>query len=193
MRSDTLLPTPARLTCARADWLTPERVLAPVRAYCGGPIGLDPATAWSNPTGALAYLSGPAGSGSGTDGLRASWSDLVSERASRVVFLNPPYGKDLKLWCAKLHAEADAGVEILSLLPCGARFSTRYWQEHIFTGALDAVCFVRGRVSFIDTTTGKPTRGNIYDSALYGYNVRRARFTQAFSTLGKCLMTVVAN
>ena len=49
------------------------------------------------------------------------------------VFVNPPYGKVLKDWCAKIGEEALKGRTIISLMPCGSgRPGTIYWQKHIF-------------------------------------------------------------
>jgi len=100
-------------------------------------------------------------------------------------FVNPPYGKTTPDWCRKLHDEARRGTVILALLPCGARFSTDYWQEHILHGRLTAVCFHRGCVRFVGEGGEQP--GNPYDAALYGFNASPRKFARAFGPLGKVL------
>jgi hypothetical protein len=170
----------ADLTCLSTVYITPPKIADPVRDYFpGGVIPLDPATEPDNPMKARSFCSGP-GTASLGDGLTISWFDHGPG-----VFVNPPYGKGMKLWCAKIHEEAVAGCEILALMPCGARFGTRYWQEHIFNPALDVALFVRGRVQF-SRPDGSGTQGqNPYDSVIYGYNVDVDRFAEKFKHLGK--------
>lgn len=153
------------------DYQTPQRVLAPVRDYCGGRIGLDPATTECNPTGASVFFDGQLG----LDGLTLDWS------GSGVVFVNPPYGKALRLWLAKIVAQADRNVEILALLPV-SRTEQGYMQAVMKTAT--AVCWVLKRVAFLRPSTLQPARGNPHASALWGFNVDRRRFTAAFAGLG---------
>ncbi len=157
--------------CRETVWFTPPELLERVREYFGGPIPLDPATSKDNPTAAKRFFT------EAQDGLRQSW-------AGKGVFVNPPYGEVTKLWCEKIHSSADVGTPIIALLPCGARFSTGYWQEHILTDRLSAICFHLGRVSFVDGN-GEEQVGNPYDSAIYGYNADQSAFARAFCPLGK--------
>jgi phage N-6-adenine-methyltransferase len=162
-------------------WLTPEAALAPVRRY--ETIGLDPCTQPSNPVGALHFFT------AADNGLERPWS------GHGLVYVNPPYSltakeKRLKLeppirpWSRKIHAEAACGVPIVALLPCGARFSTEYWQDNILVPELVVACFWRGRIKFINGRTGKPGKGNNYDSMFYGFNVDVERFAWAFAPHG---------
>jgi len=106
--------------------------------------------------------------------------------------VNPPYGKVLKDWCAKIHEETVLGASILALLPCGPRFGTRYWQEHIFNSGLDVALFVQGRVQF-SRPDGSGTQGqNPYDSQLLGFNVDVDRFVECFKHLGSVVKMEVA-
>lgn len=153
------------------DYITPESILVPVRAYFGGKIPLDPATIASNPTKAKRFFT-PA-----EDGLSKGWSRKGN-------FLNPPYGKEIREWVAKVHEQAEKGRIIIALLPCGARFSTKYWQDTVLTEWLTASCFVRGRIAFLREDGSKAT-GNPYDSMIYGFNVRPHKFAVHFGHLGK--------
>lgn len=163
-------------------WLTPPQLLVPVGSYFpGGRIPLDPATLPSNPTNAERFFT------ERDDGLTRPWDGPV--------FVNPPYSRTrksqrvppIRLWAAKIHEEALRGQEILALLPCGARFSTAYWQDCILGAKeLNALCFIRGRVKFINGRTGKIGKQNTYDSMFYGFNVSWRRFKKAFSALGVC-------
>lgn len=159
--------------CESVEWYTPESILETVRNYFGGPIPLDPASPEHNPTRATVHYTVT------DDGLTQDW-------AGGGVFLNPPYGEVMKAWMAKLYAESLLDTPVLALLPCGARFSTGYWQDYVLSERLNAVCFLRGRVAFVDQA-GTPQKGNPYDSALYGWNVDTEKFKAAFSQLGRVL------
>lgn len=178
-------------------WITPPEVTGPVHQFF--PQGfLDPATEAYNPAGAKVFFTKE------DNGLTKSW-----RIPPLGVFVNPPYSlteeeKDQKLpppiraWTAKIKAEA-AGTEIteiteiLALLPCGARFSTKYFQDNILSDNLCCILFFRGRVKFIDGRTGNVGKGNNYDSMLLGFNLdsdRILRFFECFGHLGACFETI---
>jgi site-specific DNA-methyltransferase (adenine-specific) len=161
----------ADLSCSYVEWRTPDRVLARVRAYFGGPIPLDPATSPENPIGAEAFFT------EAEDGLAQPWT--------MPVFLNPPYGKAIRPWLERVANEAANGLEILALLPAGGRFSTGYWQDQVLNDQLHAVCYVRGRIRFLDAA-GVPCGSNTYPSMICGYNVDLPKFGAAFAPLGRC-------
>ena len=172
-------------TCKNIQWYTPDSILDLARCYFGGPVPVDPANGISNPTKAIVSIDGQNG-----NGLELSWKELgqiANKEGSKssTVWVNPPYGKEIREWCHKIYIESLQGVEILALLPCGARFSTKYWQSYILSQKLNAVCFIKGRVSFIDGGTGQKAKGNIYDSAIYGYNIDRNKFINTIGQLGK--------
>jgi phage N-6-adenine-methyltransferase len=62
------------------------------------------------------------------------------------VFLNPPYGRYLKVWIAKAYQETKSGRahSVTALIP--ARTDTRFWHDHIARRA--HVFLLRGRLSF---------------------------------------------
>jgi hypothetical protein len=62
----------------------------------------------------------------------------------------------------------------------------------IFNKNLNALCFLRGRIAFLDAQV-KPQPNNPYDSALYGYNVDPQRFHSSFKGLGKVLLVQEAH
>jgi len=195
------------------EWHTPPSALAPVKAY--GHIGLDPCTAAHNPTGAdVFYTEEDDGlaqdwSGHGLVFVNPPYSTLdqlpddataeeklaakraymesLRDKAEALFGMRRSYVSSLiVLWAAKIHEQVRRGVPLIALLPCGARFSTEYWQDHILINELRAVCFVRKRIDFIDGATGRPGKSNNYDSMFYGYNVDRERFMAAFSSTGAC-------
>ncbi len=71
------------------------------------------------------------------DGTAAPWRGMV--------FVNPPYGRALKLWIAKCAGEAATGrATVVGLVP--ARPDTRWWHAHIAAQA--DVFMLRGRLQF---------------------------------------------
>lgn len=176
------------LQCKETVYLTPDELLRPVRDYFGGVIPLDPATEISNPTAAaffctaetlMAFHPEDPPRNWAHDGLDFPWHEHDG------VFVNPPYGRELRTWCEKIAIEADKGVPIVALLPAGPRFGTRYFQRFVFVPQLDVSCFVRGRVKFL-RPDGSPTTGqNPYDSVFYGFNVDPVRFAGLFGHLGR--------
>jgi phage N-6-adenine-methyltransferase len=70
------------------------------------------------------------------------------------VFVNPPYGRTLRLWTAKAKTEVAGGQAqlVVGLVP--ARTDTRWWHEDIAGSA--TVFFLRGRLSFGDLAQAAP-------------------------------------
>ena len=71
------------------------------------------------------------------DGLKQDWSDDV-------VFVNPPYGRQIKHWVRKSFLESQKGSKVVMLIP--ARTDTSYWHDYIF--GKSEVRFMRGRINF---------------------------------------------
>jgi hypothetical protein len=88
------------------------------------------------------------------DGLSAPWCGRV--------WLNPPYGKRLPEWTARMCAHGDG------VLHTYARTDVGWFQDHVMRA--DAVCFIRGRVRSYTTDYqlgGTPGAGHI----LAGYGL----------------------
>lgn len=87
------------------------------------------------------------------DGLSKSW-------AGEIVFMNPPYGREIKYWIEKAYTEIIKTRErerertiVVCLIP--ARTDTRYWHEYIF-GKAKEIRFVKGRLKFGDGSGSAP-------------------------------------
>lgn len=72
------------------------------------------------------------------DGLSKDWSNDV-------VFMNPPYGREIKKWIKKAYEESLNGAIVVCLIP--ARTDTTYWHDFIFDKA-DDIRFLKGRLKF---------------------------------------------
>ena len=169
------------------SWKTPQKILERVRLYfCSGKIEFDPASAPDNPTGAERFCAGAPGTLFAAD-LPAE--DLARRNGLEVAwdwptFLNPPYGRELKDWLAKIRDEARRGTEIVALLPC-----SRWEQGYLQAALLDAtaMCLIRGRVAFVSSIDGAAVGGNPYASMLVAWCASPVRFRGAFDALGTCL------
>ena len=150
------------------DYLTPPEILEPVRKYFGGLIPLDPATTNDNPTQASTFMT------LADDGLSMPWN--------RPVFVNPPYGRELRKWCDKIYLVAtNNATEILALLPV-SRTEQQYMQD-MMRRAIN-VCWIRKRVQFL-RPDGTRAKSNPYASAIWGFNVKsRTEFANVFMNIG---------
>ena len=78
------------------------------------------------------------------------------------VWLNPPYGKDIKKFMAKAAKEHQRGLTIVSLVP--ARTDTAWFQDYCLPYE---VTYIRGRLKFGDSKNSAP-----FPSALVVMRVR---------------------
>lgn len=125
---------------SRDDWRTPEEVTRLLLDLFGGPADLDPCgNAESIVPARRQYLLER-----GEDGLTLPWRGTV--------YVNPPFSQ-LRGFAAKAAEERRSGLaEIVLLMP--SRTDTRAWHESISTA--DAVCFWRGRITFIGAPDPAP-------------------------------------
>ena len=72
------------------------------------------------------------------DGLNKNWMN-------HTVFMNPPYGREIKHWIKKAYESSLNGATVIALIP--ARTDTSYWHDYIFNKAKD-IRFLRGRIKF---------------------------------------------
>ena len=80
------------------------------------------------------------------DGLSKDWSNDV-------VFMNPPYGREIKKWIKKAYEESLNGATVVCLIP--ARTDTTYWHDFIF-GKTNDIRFLRGRLKFGNSKNSAP-------------------------------------
>lgn len=117
------------------SWGTPASVFDPLHAEFG--FTVDAAALPSNAKCARFFTPEQ-------DGLAQDW-------AGERVFCNPPYGKGIAPWVAKLASRAaQVGV---GLLP--ARTDTRWFHDHILNIA-DDIRFIKGRIKFVGASYNAP-------------------------------------
>lgn len=77
------------------------------------------------------------------DGLSHSWK-------GHSVFMNPPYGREIKHWMEKAYIESrDSNTIVVCLIP--SRTCTKWWHDYCMRANL--IRFVRGRIKFVGGRT----------------------------------------
>ena len=79
------------------------------------------------------------------DGLSQDWSN-------EIVFMNPPYGREIGKWVEKAYRESLEGAVVVCLIP--ARTDTKYWHNFIFPYA--EIRFIKGRLKFGGSKNAAP-------------------------------------
>lgn len=79
------------------------------------------------------------------DGLLQKWDH-------ELVWMNPPYGREIGKWVKKA-SEARGGV-VVCLLP--ARTDTKYFHEYIYKNPRSTIRFIKGRLKFGDSKNSAP-------------------------------------
>ena len=77
---------------------------------------------------------------------------LIQDWSNDVVFMNPPYGREIPKWIEKAFYESARGSIVVCLVP--ARTDTRYWWDYIFPYA--EIRFIKGRVKFVQKGKSAP-------------------------------------
>ena len=70
---------------------------------------------------------------------------LVKDWSNEIVFMNPPYDRNLHTWIRKAYLESLNNAIVVCLIP--ARTETQYWHDFIFPYALK-ILFIKGRLRF---------------------------------------------
>ena len=70
---------------------------------------------------------------------------LLQNWANEICWCNPPYGRDVVLWCKKALAESYNNSTTILLIPC--KTNTNWWHDTVIPFA--EIRFLRGRVKFV--------------------------------------------
>lgn len=68
-----------------------------------------------------------------------------------VVWMNPPYGREIDEWIQKAYESAQEGATVVCLIP--SRTDTRWWHDYCMKGEIR---FVKGRLQFGSATENAP-------------------------------------
>ena len=104
------------------------------------------------------------------DGLAQLWEGRV--------WCNPPYGSQVPHWLRRLADHGD-GIALVN-----ARTDPRWFHDYV--PRADAICFLKGRLKFIDGRTGTVQAGQIAGSMLIAYGQECATLLKE-AEMGFCL------
>jgi len=80
------------------------------------------------------------------DGLNQDWT-------GNTVFMNPPYGREIKHWIKKAWESSKKGkTTVVCLIP--ARTDTKYWHDYCMKA--HRIVFIKGRLKFGNQDSGAP-------------------------------------
>jgi phage N-6-adenine-methyltransferase len=165
MKPDIITPTISIHFSSRSEeWYTPSIVVERVMRVFGK-IDLDPASNSNNSPSIPAKRHFT----KADDGLSRDWHGRV--------FLNPPYGRDVKLWVAHLCNQYRVGNTTEAIALLHARNDTAWFSML----ANYTLCFVRGRLRFGGQSSSNSAP---FPSLIVYLGNRHARFARAFGDLG---------
>lgn len=154
------------------EWYTPPAIIECARRVLGN-IDFDPASSEvaNRTVQADKYLTAE------DDGLCQKWHGRV--------FMNPPYSQPLigQFCAAVVEKYADGEITEACVLTNNAT-DTR-WLQDLFSAA-SAVCFIRGRVKYLDHT-GQPSLSPLQGQCISYLGKDPSKFVEEFSVLGECL------
>lgn len=79
--------------------------------------------------------------------------DYLSKSWGKCNFINPPYGKEIKIWIARAYQEAkEFGAICVLLIP--SRTDTKWWHDYIMKA--DEIRFIKGRLKFGNSKNSAP-------------------------------------
>ena len=142
------------------EWYTPNYIVAFIESEYGK-INIDPCAASTTSIGEVNYTIDD-------DGLSKEWD-------KEVVFVNPPYGSEIKEWVKKSYKEQQKHNNIVILL-IPARTDTTYWHWWIFPHYSE-IYFLKGRIKF-ETTEGEGESAP-FPSALVVFSPNRNKVIKA--------------
>jgi phage N-6-adenine-methyltransferase len=119
-------------------WSTPPEVFEPLHREFG--FTLDPCCAPQTAKCALFFTEED-------DGLARDWG-------THVVFMNPPYGREIYAWTKKARESAAEGATVVGLLPASTDLA--WWHDDVVAVGAE-VRYLRRRVRFL---TGGPYRAS---------------------------------
>ena len=125
----------------RGDWMTPDEIIEFVTFALGGVITLDPCCNLGEPNVKAEYYYTEE-----TDGLANKWWGKV--------YMNSPYGREIKVWVQKLadefwHGDVDQAIALVPV-----RTDTQWWETLVQRAS--CVLFLRGRLQFKGAPTSAP-------------------------------------
>ena len=70
---------------------------------------------------------------------------LIQDWSKDIVFVNPPYGREIGKWVEKSYNESKKGAKVVMLIP--SRTDTKWFHDFIYNKA--EIRFLKGRIRFL--------------------------------------------
>lgn len=102
------------------------------------------------------------------DGLKQNWNGLV--------WLNPPYGNETKLWIEKMHNHRN-GIALVF-----ARTDCKWFHDYV--AKADAILFLKGRIKFVDGLNKTSNNGAGAGSMLIAWGQESVKALEKMSDKG---------
>lgn len=119
----------------KQDYETPQKIYDKLNREFG--FSLDPCSTHENAKCRNHYTINE-------NGLKQDWR-------GEIVFMNPPYGREIIKWVQKAYEESLKGSVVVCLLP--ARTDTKWWHEYCMKGEIRFIC---GRLKFRGSKNSAP-------------------------------------
>lgn len=146
------------------EWGTPENIFNTLNKIWG--FNLDPC-ALNSEIAKCDYFFSP-----DDNGLQKEWRS--QDNSQSIVFLNPPYGRQLKDWMQKARDELmkDNCKVVVALIP--ASIGTQWFHEIVYP-LINQIIMVRGRIPFIDNDGTKKATASNHDSIILELRYRNRK------------------
>ena len=86
---------------------------------------------------------------------------LIQDWQNEIVFMNPPYGREISDWLKKAYEESLKGTLVVCLIP--SRTDTKYWHDYCMKAS--EIRFIKGRLKFGNSKNSAP-----FPSAIVVFN-----------------------
>ena len=118
------------------EWATPRFLFDALNAEFG--FTLDPCATAENAKCKKFYTRAE-------DGLSRGWEE-------EIVFMNPPYGREISAWMRKAYESSRGSALVVCLIP--ARTDTNWWHRYAMRGEIR---FFKGRLKFGSSQNSAPS------------------------------------
>lgn len=78
--------------------------------------------------------------------------DALRQRWRGICWMNPPYGRQIRVWVKKARAESLRQATVVGLLP--ARTDTTWWHDHVMKA--HEIRLLKGRLTFVGAPAPAP-------------------------------------
>lgn len=165
---------------AKCDWRTRKWLLDRVRKVFGGRIGLDPATAYDNPTDAKVYYT--------EGGLERDWYADMRKAKVTTMFVNPPWSKTtmpVTWWMAPIWAFAIDHPELDIITTAPASVNSGWWHDYVAPAPRNML--PRGRIEYDAPPGYYDADAPSFDTCITYWGQNPWAFDAAFGDLGKMI------